>query len=194
MIKERINHKMIYQDIMPIARKQAELILSEQRSDSKLICDTLLRVTYYEPDIIWVQEQCVELCQHNSVDVRRTAVICLGHLARLYEKLNMELVKPVLHSLLKDNEISGCVQDTLDDINMYIKPDVKNENVIPRFVTEGYALYKDEYTDFQNGITLQKKGGMDFIGVKPDAPAWAFAEFEAWTAMRAKVKQGGVKI
>lgn len=111
---------MIYQEFIPIPREQAELILSDTETNIGLICETLVRVAFFETDFDWVQGQCLHFCKHKNPDIRGLAVTCIGHLARIHGTLNMDLVQPVLDGLLNDAEIAGNVQDTLDDIEMFI--------------------------------------------------------------------------
>ena len=112
---------MIYQEIIPIAKRQAELHLAD--TDISLICETLVRLAYHEPDWQWVQEQCLRFCKHDNIEVKRLAIICLGHLARIHGTLNMDLINPILTELLKDKDVSGTVENTLDDIKIFINPE-----------------------------------------------------------------------
>ena len=56
--------------------------------------------------------------------------------------------------------------------------------LVPRFVHERYAMYEGgefyKVTDNGKEVIIGKKTGMDFIGVKPDAPQWARDEYEEW--------------
>ena len=55
---------------------------------------------------------------------------------------------------------------------------------IPKFVVEGFALYKggEFYIAKQDGkeVILGRKTGLDFIGIRPDAPQWAKDEYKKW--------------
>ena len=55
---------------------------------------------------------------------------------------------------------------------------------IPKFVTEGYALYRggEFYIAKQEGkeVIVGRKTGLDFIGIRPDAPDWAQEEYKEW--------------
>jgi hypothetical protein len=69
-----------------------------------------------------------------------------------------------------------------------IKKHTRHYGRIPRFVSEGYALYEGgDYMvgKFSDGreVRLPKKGGMDFIGVKPEAPDWAKQEYDEYIAV-----------
>jgi hypothetical protein len=62
--------------------------------------------------------------QPNS-EVARLAVTCLGHVARIHRTLDLDRVLPVLETLRKDPEIAASMGDALDDIEMYLPPNVK---------------------------------------------------------------------
>ena len=59
---------------------------------------------------------------------------------------------------------------------------------IPKFVKEGYALYKGgEYliSKFDGKeIIVGRKDGLDYIGIRPDAPDWALDEYDELIAER----------
>jgi hypothetical protein len=60
----------------------------------------------------------------------------------------------------------------------------KSRRSVPRFVTEGWALYPggEYYIAEKDGLTiiLGKKTGLNFIGIRPDAPEWAKQEYAEW--------------
>lgn len=85
------------------------------------VSDALLSATYYDPDWRWVQERCLEFLDHNDRGVRALSATCLGHLARIHKKLDLELVLPHLAALKNDPQIGSFVQDALDDIKFYLK-------------------------------------------------------------------------
>ncbi len=104
-------------DIHPIERKSAEMAFCS--GDSKRICDALIRVTYYDNDYEWVLNKCIDFTQSESFDVRRLAIICFGHLARIYGTLDKKKVIALLEVLKKDPRLEGVVEDALDDIDMF---------------------------------------------------------------------------
>ena len=63
----------------------------------------------------------------------------------------------------------------------------KVNQTVPRFLSEGYALYEGE--DFSKGVhdgvevILGNKHGLDSIGLKENAPAWAKEEYKEWMAI-----------
>ena len=106
-------------EIQPIDRKLAEVAFSS--NNPKNICDALVRVAYHDDDYQWVQNKCITFLHSDDLDVRRLAVACLGHLARIHNKLDKKLVIPLLEEMRKDKEIEGVVEDALDDINMFVE-------------------------------------------------------------------------
>jgi len=110
---------MQYQELLPLSRPEAEPMLSS--GDEHKICEALLRLAYYDPEWHWVQNQCLHLIlSHSHLPIRATAVLCLGHLARIHGRLELEKVQPVLMALVNIPELRGRVEDVLEDIAMFI--------------------------------------------------------------------------
>lgn len=68
----------------------------------------------------WIQEQCLQFLEHNDSELRGMAVHCLGHVARLHQKLDRELVVIALRRHLHDEVISEKIQKTLSDIHLHL--------------------------------------------------------------------------
>ena len=76
-------------------------------------------MTYHDSDWRWIQNICLNFVKSKDTQIRRLAVICLGHLARIHGTLDVEQVIPVLENLLHDSNVAGNVKDALDDIQMF---------------------------------------------------------------------------
>jgi hypothetical protein len=109
---------MKYDRVNPISREEA--IAAFASGDLETICDSLVRITFHDPDWQWVQAQCIVWARHPNADVRGLAVTCLGHLARIHAKLDLERVSPLLKELVADPDVSPRVDDALDDIEMFV--------------------------------------------------------------------------
>ena len=109
---------MDYREVLPISRSEAESLL--ESGNGAAIIDALLSSAYHDPDWQWVQYRCVELLNHSELPVRRVAVTCLGHLARIHRTLDLNVVVPRLSALRADGSIRGWVEDALEDIRIYI--------------------------------------------------------------------------
>lgn len=109
---------MQYHSVDPISQTEAEDMLNS--GNSVQIVDALLRSAFHDPDWHWVQTQALEYVHHASLEVQLMAVLCFGHLARIHGTLDLDLVMPVLRKLADDPQLSGRVEDVLDDIQMFI--------------------------------------------------------------------------
>lgn len=110
---------MEYRKPTPIGKVEAAKVFEAHNLEE--ICSTLVRVAFYEPDYEWAQDRCLEFCEHFDDEVKGVAVTCLGHIARIHRRLDMEKVKPVLDTLMRDPIIAGRAADALSDIEIFIR-------------------------------------------------------------------------
>ena len=89
-----------------------------------------------------------------------------------------QIIKPI-HELKEDHMPQNNILVGVGEAQEYTR------RSIPRFVLEGWAKY--EGGDYRTGtlpdgktIVLGKKDGLNFIGVKEDAPEWARDEYLRW--------------
>lgn len=104
----------------PEQKSREELLQRFSSGNSNEICDALISMAFYDNDWKWSQDQCLYFLEHTDPDVRGVAASCLGHIARIHNNLDRELVENALTTHLKDKNISGKVQDALDDIQMFM--------------------------------------------------------------------------
>jgi hypothetical protein len=111
---------MIYEQIEPIDRDQAEKLLTSNRRDA--ICRTLVSVATFESDRHWAQGQCLKFARHDDPFVRGVAATCLGHLARIHGAIDEDEVMPVVRELLRDSDpgTRGKAQDALSDFSVFL--------------------------------------------------------------------------
>lgn len=109
---------MRYEQPRPISREEAEAAIASGIPEE--ISAALLGAVYSEPDWRWIQAQCLRSRYHPDVWVRRNVATCLGHIARFHKQLDAEQVLPALAELLGDPEVSGFVDDALDEIEAAI--------------------------------------------------------------------------
>ena len=100
-----------------------ELVLKLIEShDSEMICNTLIATIFYENDIEFCMNV-IQLCfALESYTVRATAVLCLGHLARIHGSLEEKIATNILQkALIDENEfVKNQVENVLDDIEIFI--------------------------------------------------------------------------
>ena len=111
---------MKYRDVFPMDRADLERLL--ESGNERAIIDALLSAAFYEPDWLWVQGTCLRFLDHPAKWVRWNAATCLGHIARIHQKLDVEVVVPKLQALLTDAEIASNVDDALSYIKWYLRP------------------------------------------------------------------------
>jgi hypothetical protein len=85
-----------------------------------LTCDAVVRAAHFIHDYDWLLQQYTLLLQHSDVEVRGVTVTCIGHLARMNEKSDKGQLLEILEPLLSDKELSGRVEDAIDDINTFL--------------------------------------------------------------------------
>ena len=110
---------MQYEEIDSISRSDAMVALGS--SDPRDICKALVRLASHDSELGWVQNLCIELTEHSTVEVQSTAILCLGRLARIHKALDLERVVPLLIELRKNPLLSGRVDDTMDDIEIFLR-------------------------------------------------------------------------
>jgi hypothetical protein len=87
----------------------------------KVICHALVAAAFCEPDWKWVQDKCLYFLQNADPEISGLAATCLGHVARIHQKLERDKVIAALDARRENSEIAGRIEDALDDINMFIK-------------------------------------------------------------------------
>lgn len=110
---------MRYHEVQPMSRADEQAAFATE--DTNRVIDALLSAAYYDPDWRWVQEQCLRFARHRDAALRRAAIICLGHLARIHRRLDTAAVLPVLDELAGDPAVVGQVEDALGDIRLFVQ-------------------------------------------------------------------------
>lgn len=104
----------IYHDVNPIEREEAIRALADP--DPNIVCHALVRLVFHDPDWRWAQDQCLVLLDHKEREVRQLAVTCLGHIARIHGKIDVERVVTGLRRVGSDPQMRGRIDDALDDM------------------------------------------------------------------------------
>ena len=86
----------------------------------------LLSSSLYDSDWKWVEAQCIVFTHHNDPEIQASAIIALGHLARIHGKLHLAVIKPLLLDIAHDPFLNGVAQDTLDDIAIFIEKSTRS--------------------------------------------------------------------
>lgn len=92
-----------------------------QSKDSNVVMDALMYLCFNINDPVWAQDKCLDAIRNGTnEDVKGLGLTCLGHIARIYSRVDKEKVMPVLQCL-QDSPLSGRAQDALDDIDTFAR-------------------------------------------------------------------------
>lgn len=106
----------------PLSGDPERLLSSLAEMDWPVAQSELLGLALHYEDWRWVQGVCLSLLDHENIDLRRTAVMSLGHLARIHGDIGEE-VRVELEKRRLDPALEGRAQDALDDIAMFVERD-----------------------------------------------------------------------
>ncbi|MEU1645507.1 hypothetical protein ABZ422_05865 [Micromonospora zamorensis] len=88
--------------------------------DIDTLTDSMVGLALHDADWRWCQDFYLRVLDHPEEDVRATAAICLGHLARIHHQLDTDKVLPALHARLRDPKVGGTVEDAIADIEQFL--------------------------------------------------------------------------
>jgi hypothetical protein len=84
-------------------------------------CNAIVRAVHSISDYDWLISEFSKLINNPNHEVRGVTVTCIGHIARLHcRHSNKQQLLQIIEPLLIDSEISGRVEDALDDINTFL--------------------------------------------------------------------------
>jgi hypothetical protein len=103
----------------PITFSEASDAFASQSSNR--IIDALLRLSHFPIEYDQTEQACLTYLNSEDSELRRVAVLALGHLARTCRFINKDKIIPILKAMGKDPAISGTVEDALDDIEIFAR-------------------------------------------------------------------------
>ncbi|MDR1195506.1 MAG: hypothetical protein LBL00_03415 [Endomicrobium sp.] len=84
------------------------------------VTGNLLDITFNNEDWEFVQNECLRNIEKNEcLDIVRLSITCLGHIARIHNCIDKEKVLSILAEKINEKELSGFVDDALDDIEQF---------------------------------------------------------------------------
>jgi hypothetical protein len=111
---------MKYEEPSPITREDVRRGL-ESRSPGKA-AGALIRMALHEPDWEWAERVSLHVLEEDDrPEVKTAALKALGHLARRFRTLHLDVVLLTVNKLLAQSPYKGAAEDVLDDIAMFIK-------------------------------------------------------------------------
>lgn len=112
---------MDYREPDPATRRSLQDALSAGSADR--ISEAIIGLVLTDPDLFWLQDQCMGLLHHEDYRVRGAALTSLGHLARIHGQIDRAKVEPVVRTFLEDPVLAGRAEDALDDFDVFAPND-----------------------------------------------------------------------
>jgi len=109
--------KMKFSSPEPITRAELKDRLAAE--DVNVSAEALIRMSLWETDWEWAETVCLTALNSDKKEVRTAALIALGHLARRFRDLHLDLVILAISKLLDDPDYQGAAEDALDDIAVF---------------------------------------------------------------------------
>lgn len=110
----------IYRPLQEHSDQEINNILKSE--DRDLLMRLPLSVGEYHPNWKFSQDICAELSNHLDPAIRANAVLGIAYIARTKGKLEKHIVKPIVLKELRDNkEFEWRINDSIDDINLFMK-------------------------------------------------------------------------
>jgi len=101
-----------------MSREEMEEALISTRAST--VADALIRMALWEKDPHWAEQKSLSALTDPRKEVRKAALLSIGHLARLHGSLNLDVVLPAVKALLADPEYRGAAEDVLEDIAIFM--------------------------------------------------------------------------
>ncbi len=112
---------MRYEAIPEMSREQIEKELAG--GDPASMSYAILSASLYDSEWRWAQSVCLRFLDHPEKWVRWNAATGLSHIARIHRRLDTEIVLPRLRALLNDREVASNVEDSLTEIDWFLRID-----------------------------------------------------------------------
>ena len=109
---------MLYEEIPVLTRSEIEACF-QKTSHRDQVTRALLSAALYDDDFDWVQQQCLNFLTGPDTSLRCTALVGLGHLARLHGRMDQVALDHLAQAEL-DPALAGYVSDVRDDIEIFI--------------------------------------------------------------------------
>jgi hypothetical protein len=104
----------------PLPYESMEHTLREIGSaDTGRVVRAILGAALESPDREWVEASAVSLTLVPDADVRRAAILALGHLARRFRVLSAPAVAMVIDRVDDDHALAGALADLRDDLETF---------------------------------------------------------------------------
>ncbi len=100
-----------------------------ERNDPATLLHVPIVISLNTPDCNWSEQICLQLATHEDFNVRANALLGFGHLARLFRRLTIEKVLPLIITSLNDPHpfVRSHAHSAIDDIETFLEIRVPRE-------------------------------------------------------------------
>jgi hypothetical protein len=111
---------MKYEPIPEMSVADVEAAISRNQPEDLLVA--VLSAALYGRDREWAEGICSRLAAHEHFNVRGTAILGLGHLARIHGRLDRLVVLPIIEAGLVDPHeyVRGQANAAADDVEHFL--------------------------------------------------------------------------
>lgn len=109
---------MKYTEIKPLNSDQVNEALRHGSINEKI--NALHSLSLHSDGYQFAQDKCLAYVDSDNLDLAKCAIACLGTIARVHKKLDKSVVVAKLNQIKNNAKLSGVVEDTLDDIDIYV--------------------------------------------------------------------------
>jgi HEAT repeat protein len=111
---------LTYEEPSPISKAEVQRILSLGASEE--IEKTLVAVAFHEKDFEFALQSVLACAASADAGIRGTAILCLGHLARIHGRLPDDSAIDIVRAGLSDPSeyVRGQAENAADDIELFV--------------------------------------------------------------------------
>jgi len=111
---------MIYKEPKRVTKHEMLFLLRSEKIPA--ICEAMVGLAYHEKDWEWCQNLFIKLIKDLSQndEILRTAIICIGHIARIHRAINKAAVFEAFSVLREKGKFEGYIEDAISDIDLFV--------------------------------------------------------------------------
>jgi hypothetical protein len=112
--------RLEYSQPTALGKSEASAIFDSGAPEA--IQQALVSIALLEKDLRWAYEMVLRGARMPHPGIRGTALLCLGHLARIHRELPSDEAVRLINDGLRDNDpyVRGQSENAADDVKMYV--------------------------------------------------------------------------
>ncbi len=100
-------------------QKIIDILETENIND---ICNAIISIGFYEYEKKWTEDILLKNINSDNLDIASAAITSLGHAIRTHRDIDTKKWLKALDSIPFRLQLQGIIQDVIDDISIYAKP------------------------------------------------------------------------